>query len=646
MTLSSFVCIAILCNFGRTGEQSTFRSLTFLSRLPVIVGFGGINPAGRSSGHNAYRRMVVDKLDANQAEQTYQSLAQLMHLDGTLTDELKKEILSRTLVRKIENNLFDPAAIRINKIAQLNATTQPLTFELRSNQLPEIIPEGWQVSASNAGKVVVSVKAGLDVLLPDTRISRVNSGGQLPSGFEPGSLYQSRNHPRGLQLTVYAASDAINSLGFEWDEVRNRVPADQISVYASSAMGQLDTNGAGGMLQSSLLGKRVSSKNCALSLAEMTADFVNAYVLGSIGTTGANVGACATFLYNLRQGIQDIRSGKFRAVMVGASEAPLTPEVMEGYRTMGALAEDEALNKIDGITGATDHTRACRPFGENCGFTLAEASQFVILMDDELALELGANIYGSVADVFINADGFKKSIPGPGIGNYVTVGKALGVIRSMLGEDTVRNRTYMQAHGTGTPANRTTESHIFNELAKTFGINHWPITAIKSYLGHSLATAAGDQLVTSLGVWANGIIPGISTVDEVAADVHNSHIDFLLKHKEIDPTEIDATFINSKGFGGNNATGAILSPTITRKMLEKKHGSAAMSKHTKANELVQEKTAQYNVETSAGKNALIYNFGVGVVDGTELTLSDTEIRVPGLKRSISLEVPNPYEDMS
>jgi acetoacetyl-[acyl-carrier protein] synthase len=646
MTLSSFVCIAILCNFGRTGEQSTFRSLTFLSRLPVIVGFGGINPAGRSSGHNAYRRMVVDKLDANQAEQTYQSLAQLMHLDGTLTDELKKEILSRTLVRKIENNLFDPAAIRINKIAQLNATTQPLTFELRSNQLPEIIPEGWQVSASNAGKVVVSVKAGLDVLLPDTRISRVNSGGQLPSGFEPGSLYQSRNHPRGLQLTVYAASDAINSLGFEWDEVRNRVPADQISVYASSAMGQLDTNGAGGMLQSSLLGKRVSSKNCALSLAEMTADFVNAYVLGSIGTTGANVGACATFLYNLRQGIQDIRSGKFRAVMVGASEAPLTPEVMEGYRTMGALAEDEALNKIDGITGATDHTRACRPFGENCGFTLAEASQFVILMDDELALELGANIYGSVADVFINADGFKKSIPGPGIGNYVTVGKALGVIRSMLGEDTVRNRTYMQAHGTGTPANRTTESHIFNELAKTFGINHWPITAIKSYLGHSLATAAGDQLVTSLGVWANGIIPGISTVDEVAADVHNSHVDFLLKHKEIDPTEIDATFINSKGFGGNNATGAILSPTITRKMLEKKHGSAAMSKHTKANELVQEKTAQYNVETSAGKNALIYNFGVGVVDGTELTLSDTEIRVPGLKRSISLEVPNPYEDMS
>ena len=151
--------------------------------------------------------------------------------------------------------------------------------------------------------------------------------------------------------------------------------------------------------------------------------------------------------------------------------------------------------------------------------------------------------------------------------------------------------------------------------------------------------------MTTLGVWSEGIIPGISTVDEIAEDVHNSHIDFLLEHREIDPTEIDATFINSKGFGGNNATGAILSPTITRQMLKKKHGATAMRKHTKANEQVQERTAQYNVETSAGKNALIYNFGVGVVDGSELSLSDTEIRVPGLKQSISLEVPNPYQDM-
>ena len=459
-------------------------------------------------------------------------------------------------------------------------------------------------------------------------------------------MYQSRNHPRGLQLTVFGASDAINSLGIDWDVVRQKVPGDQISVYASSAMGQLDTNGAGGMLQAALIGKRVSSKNCPLSLAEMTADFVNAYILGSVGATGANIGACATFLYNLRQGIQDIRSGRFRAVMVGASEAPITPEVIEGYRTMGALAEDEALNKIDGVAhGEANHRRACRPFAENCGFTLAEASQFVILFDDELAVELGAHIYGSVGDVFINADGFKKSIPGPGIGNYVTMGKSLGLIRSILGELAVKERSYVQAHGTGTPQNRVTESHIFNEMAKTFGISHWPVTAIKAYLGHSLGTASGDQIVASLGVWKHGLIPGIQTIDEVADDVHRSNLDFLLDHREIDPKKMDAALINSKGFGGNNATAVLLSPTVTHKMLTKKHGADAMRNHAKRHEAVAARTETYDADTTAGKNSLIYNFGVGVIDGEQLGVTADRIKIPGHTQEIDLHVPNPYEDM-
>ena len=35
----------------------------FCHACPVIVGFGGVNPAGRSSSHHGYRRMVIDELD-------------------------------------------------------------------------------------------------------------------------------------------------------------------------------------------------------------------------------------------------------------------------------------------------------------------------------------------------------------------------------------------------------------------------------------------------------------------------------------------------------------------------------------------------------------------------------------------------------
>ena len=619
-----------------------------MSRLPVIVGFGGINPAGRSSSHHAYRRLVIDALETTKQERTYAALSALMNLGTPDSIADRQYLLDHTLIRKLESNLFNAESILLHKSAQLTPSPAgPVSFTVKRSQLPDNIPPGWKIQDLEDPRVLVTIDSELEILFPDTRVSKVLSAGQLPTGFDPATMYQSRSHPRGLQLTVYGASDAISSLGLNWETIRNRVPGDQISVYASSAMGQLDTYGSGGLLQSGLLGRRVSSKNVALGLAEMTADFVNAYILGNIGTTGANLGACASFLYNLRQGVQDIRSGKFRVSVIGSSEAPITPDVIEGYRTMGALAEDDALNRLDGRgSGEPDYARACRPFAENCGFTLAEGSQFIVLFDDELALDLGATVYGSVADVFINADGFKKSIPGPGIGNYLTVGKAMGVVRAILGDDALCNRSYMLAHGTGTPQNRTTESHIFSEMAKAFGIANWPVTAIKAYIGHSLACAAGDQLMCALGVWSDGIIPGITTIDQIASDVYTSNVDYLLSHREVIPGDVDAALINSKGFGGNNATAAILSPHVANRMLEKKHGKGAMLQHARLNESVNERLQQYDDDMIAGENLVIYNFGVGVVEGDALVLSSDRIRIPGQEQEVRLDVPNPYEDMT
>ena len=79
----------------------------------------------------------------------------------------------------------------------------------------------------------------------------------------------------------------------------------------------------------------------------MPGDFVNAYILGSVGETAGIIGACATFLYNVKRAIDDIRSGNKRVVIVGNSEAPVVPHVIEGYRVMGALAEDEELKALD-----------------------------------------------------------------------------------------------------------------------------------------------------------------------------------------------------------------------------------------------------------------------------------------------------------
>ena len=207
---------------------------------------------------------------------------------------------------------------------------------MRRKDLPSPLPAGWTVNdAQTKGRVSVSASENFEVVLQCTRETAVHSAGQLPSGFDPAQLYPARNHPRGLQLTVFAASDAINSMGIDWEVVKQKVAADQIAVYAGSGMGQLDYNGSGGMMQARLLGKKVSSKQLALGYAEMPADFINAYLLGNLGTTGTNVAACATFLYNLRQGIRDIQSGTHRVVLVGTSEAPLVPEIFDGFCNHG-----------------------------------------------------------------------------------------------------------------------------------------------------------------------------------------------------------------------------------------------------------------------------------------------------------------------
>lgn len=633
-----------------------------MSHLPVIVGFGGINAAGRASGHYAYRRLIIDKLNEADADQTLLNLAVLMglirHEDGRWKDARNETvdlnefltfhrelILNSTLIRKLESNLFDNANLYQHCSTSLSPDEGDLlTFRVQTRKLPGHIPPNWKVEALDNRFSRVEIRGSLETMLPDNYQGSVNCAGQLPSGFDPASLYQSRNHPRSLQMTVFGASDALLSLGIDWEDVKARVPADKIGVYAGSAMSQLDYNGNGGMLQSRLLGKRVTSKQLPLGLAEMPADFINAYILGSTGKTGCTLGACASFHYSLSQAVQDIRSGSHRVALVGNSEAPLVPEVFEGYSAMGALADDEKLRQLDRLA-EPDYRRACRPFANNAGFTLAESAQFVILFDDELALELGASIHGAVNDVFINADGYKKSIASPGVGNYVTVAKATAATRAVIGEERLRHNTFVQAHGTGTPQNRVTESAIFDQVAAHFGIEDWPVTALKSYFGHSIACAGADQLNSSLGIWKYGVIPGIVTTEQLAEDVHQQHLDFLLQHREIGTDDIDAIIINAKGFGGNNATASILSPKIALDMIQHKHGSEALSQYRQRNEKVTSLSQEYEDACNLSQVPPIYKFDHHVKGDQDLSFSQTGLKISGDQCEISLELTNPYQDM-
>ncbi len=635
-----------------------------MSHLPLIVGFGGINPAGRSSFHHAYRRLIFDKLDQQNQQNILLGLATLTGLASyqedryfnkageelalaPLLNSIKDQLLNSTLIRRIEPDCFDVNNVTFNKAAALKSPQDSnIRFTLRKRHLPNVIPENWSIVSKSGQEVEVSVSGNLDTILPDFKTAQVQAAGQLPSGFQPGKLYQSRNHPRNLQMTIFSASDALMSSGIPFEEILNRLSPDQIAVYASNSIGQLDDFGFGGLTKYPSIGKRTSSKQMPLGYAQMPADFVNAYILGNVGATGGALGACATFLYNLRNGVQDIRSGNRKVVLVGGSDAPVTQEIIEGFRAMGALAEDKdllALDKLAELSDA-DYRKACRPFGDNCGFTIGESSQFILLMSDDLALELGAEVYGAIPEVFVNADGHKKSISAPGIGNYITLGKAASLVKNMLGAESLQQRSYVQAHGTSTPQNRVTESHVINEIAKAFDIKSWPVAAIKCYLGHSQGTAGGDQLTTSLGTWAYGYIPGIQTTQEIASDVHQSNLLFSQQHMEVGISGMDSVILNSKGFGGNNASAPMLAPHIAKQMLMKKHGPQKMTEWETRKAAVLTRANEYDQQATLGLTKPIYHYDHHVLTGDDLEITESSIRLPGYENRIDLNTANPFSE--
>ena len=624
--------------------------------LPVIVGFGGFNAAGRSSSHQAFRRMVLESLPSSEQHSTIASLACLMGLvraEGesyidtqgaeltieTVFEQYQQAVIAGTLVRKIEH--FDPANLSGHRKVDFS-DQQVIIFTMAKRDLPKQLPADWQIRELEDGRVEITTSGEDKHLVSVPYELAAKAAGQLPRGFDLTEHYNARFHPRGLQMALLGASDAIHSMGIPWQKVAAKVRPDEIGVYSSSVFGQVDNQGMGGLFQARLRGERTTAKQVALGLNSMPADFVNAYVLGNVGHTEATTGACASFLYSLQAAVRDLRSGRRRIAVVGNAEAPITPEMSEGFSNMGALGSDENLCKIDG-SATPDWRRASRPFGENCGFTLSEATQYIVLMDDLLAIELGADVHGAVPEVFISADGVKKSISSPGVGNYISFSKAVAAAVDIVGIEAVQRRSFVHAHGSSTPANRVTESELISRVAETFEIDDWPVTAVKAYVGHSVAAASGDQLISALGTFKYGLIPGIKTVDEIAKDVHQKRLNFLL-NDTMTATKMEVSFINSKGFGGNNASAVLLSADKANAMLGQRYTSR-FAQYIEQRETTRKNAEDYAVQADRGSLAVIYRFGEQLIDEKAVAITPTGMSIPGCSRKIEFNFKNLWQDM-
>ena len=551
--------------------------------IPCLVGFGGLTPAGRGSHNLSYSRMIYD-LESDQNKFNY--LKSVLTLCG-LIDETTEATEIEQLILSKENEVLE------------NTLMRKLDYEFFRNTF-------WSY----------------DYEMP------ANACGQLPFRLDPVTHYASRQHPKALGMSIVGFTDAMSDAGLDLRKEIDTYGRDKVGCFAGCAVMNMDRYSGDGLFASYPMGKRASSKHISFTLPEMTADFINAYVTGSLGITGHFIGACATSLYNLNAGVELIKSGKSELVIVGAAEAILGPPAYIGFSAMGAMATDERMTNLQQLLGEgddLDYTKFCRPFGDNMGMVCGESAGFAILMSDRLALEVGANIRGCFLNVNINADGNKKSISGPGAGNYFSVGKTFKDIETVFGSKTLQEKSCFLAHGTGTPLNRITESHIVSTFAKEFGIENLPVTSVKSKLGHTMGTAGMDQIWCGLGALESQKLTGICTIPKLADDVFKDNLDFFLENKEFN-SQKDIAFLNSKGFGGNNATSALISSNLTEELLQRRFTDKELKAWKKKREATL-KLREKNFELAVNSDIEpIYEFDKDVLDLTHLEISKKNIK--------------------
>ena len=551
--------------------------------IPCLVGFGGLTPAGRGSHNLSYSRMIYD-LESEQNKFNY--LKSVLTLCGLIDETTEAPEIEQLILSK-ENEVLE------------NTLMRKLDYEFFRNTF-------WSY----------------DYEMP------ANACGQLPYRLDPVTHYASRQHPKALGMSIVGFTDAMSDAGFDLRKEIDTYGRDKVGCFAGCAVMNMDRYSGDGLFASYPMGKRASSKHISFTLPEMTADFINAYVTGSLGITGHFIGACATSLYNLNAGVELIKSGKSELVIVGAAEAILGPPAYIGFSAMGAMATDERMTNLQQLLGEgddLDYTKFCRPFGDNMGMVCGESAGFAILMSDRLALEVGANIRGCFLNVNINADGNKKSISGPGAGNYFSVGKTFKDIETVFGSKTLQEKSCFLAHGTGTPLNRITESHIISTFAKEFGIENLPVTSVKSKLGHTMGTAGMDQIWCGLGALESQKLTGICTIPKLADDVFKDNLDFFLDNKEFS-SQKDIAFLNSKGFGGNNATSALISSSLTEELLQRRFTEKELKAWKKKREATL-KLREKNFEQAVNSDIEpIYEFDKDVLDLTDLEISKKNIK--------------------
>jgi len=249
-----------------------------------------------------------------------------------------------------------------------------------------------------------------------------------------------------------------------------------------------------------------------------------ARAVGAQGLVQALPAACAAGNYAIGFAYDQIRRGRADVVITGASEI-LDKVQFAGFVRLGAIAPER-----------------CQPFDKNRkGLLIGEGAAILVFEAEEHAQRRGARPLAEIGGYGLACDAHHITRPHPeGKGSIAAMRQAIE--RSGLRPEQV---DFVNAHGTGTPANDQVESLVMREV---FGARSVPISSIKSMLGHCMGAASALEAVTCVETILSGLYPPTIHYEEPDPECA---VDLVANQARAG--KADVVLNNSLAFGGYDA---------------------------------------------------------------------------------------------
>lgn len=351
-------------------------------------------------------------------------------------------------------------------------------------------------------------------------------------GFNPCDYInrkEAKRMDRFAQFAVCASKQAVADSGLEINELN----ANQVGVLIGSGVGGLKVMEDQQEVYLTRGPDRCSPFMIPMMIANMAAG-LTAIHTGAKGPNSCTVTACAAGANAVGEAFRLIQQGYAKAMICGGTEAAITPLSITGFAAARALSTRNA-----------EPTRASRPFErDRNGFVMGEGAGILILEELEQALSRHAPIYAEIVGYGLTCDAYHITAPLSG-GKVAARAMELALKDGGLFPNQV---SYINAHGTSTPANDVNETLAIKQALGQQAF-HVAISSTKSMTGHLLGGSGGIEAVATVMATATDKIPPTINLEnpDSACD-----LDYVPNHSRTQ--RVDVALSNSFGFGGHNVT--------------------------------------------------------------------------------------------